>query len=109
MVPDTVLSLFIYVILGAAMLVAVAGVFQRYNYKRRSTHWPTVKATVTKRILLGSDPPDYALEVRYEFKGKNFTSVARDNFHIASDNRGIGDELLVKVDPDRNSICYIDN
>jgi hypothetical protein len=110
MVSDTVLSIFVYIIFGAAVSVAVAGTFQRNIYKRRSTIWPTVRATVTRRILLGSDPPDYALEVKYEFKGNVFTTIARDHFHIDDRyNRDVGDELLVKIDPDRNSICYIDN
>jgi len=102
-----VLNFFIGVILMAAFIIAVAGYIQNAYYKGKSAHWPSVEATVMDRILRGSDPPDYCLEVQYEFNGRLFHSILRDSFHTVSDRLAIGEKLIIKVDPENNSICYV--
>ncbi|RUW29981.1 DUF3592 domain-containing protein [Mesorhizobium sp. M1E.F.Ca.ET.041.01.1.1] len=103
------LNVAIFIILFLSALVAVGGAVQRYRYKKNSKAWPVVEATVVGCNLVGSDPPDYVLEVRYEFNGRIFTSIARDHFHLSSDTKKVGDKLSVKIEPSRNSVCYIDN
>ncbi|RUX17727.1 DUF3592 domain-containing protein, partial [Mesorhizobium sp. M2A.F.Ca.ET.037.01.1.1] len=98
-----VLTFFISGILMTALVIAVAGYAQNSYYKRKSARWPSVEATVIDRLLRGSDPPDYNLQVRYEFNGRIFHSILRDNFHTLSDKLNTGDKLFIKVDPEDNS------
>ena len=102
-----VLNFFIGVILMAAFIIAVAGYIKNAYYKGKYAQWPSVEATVMDRILRGSDPPDYCLEVQYEFNGRLFHSILRDSFHTVSDRLAIGEKLIIKVDPENNSICYV--
>ncbi|RUW48340.1 DUF3592 domain-containing protein [Mesorhizobium sp. M8A.F.Ca.ET.021.01.1.1] len=102
-----VLYFLIGVILMAAFIIAVSGYVQNAYYKRKSAHWPSVEATVIDRLLQGSEPPDYCLEVRYEFNGRLFHSILRDNLHKVSDRMDVGEKLFVKINPENNSICYL--
>ncbi|TIP29220.1 MAG: hypothetical protein E5X67_07570 [Mesorhizobium sp.] len=81
--------------------------WQERKFAREAEYWPIVNSIIVERLFANADPTTYNFKVRYEFNGAEYTSIAKNFFGMNSENKHVGDDVLIKVDPKNPESCVL--